>query len=77
MTESDTITTAQAAVILRCSPRTIARMVDGGRLVPTLKFPGKNGGYLFSPAEVERVRADLAEQAARRATELTESRQAS
>jgi excisionase family DNA binding protein len=76
MTQSDTITTAQAAEILRCSPRTIARMVEGGRLVPALKFPGKNGGYLFSPAEIERVREDLARKYARRASELTESRTA-
>lgn len=72
MTESDTITTAQAAEVLRCSPRTIARMVEGGRLVPSLKFPGKNGGYLFAPAEVERVREELARKYAQRASELTE-----
>jgi excisionase family DNA binding protein len=56
MTESDTITTAQAAEILRCSRRTIARMAEDGRLDPLLKFPGWRGGYLFTRAEVERVR---------------------
>lgn len=58
MTQSDTITTAQAAEILDCSRRTIARMVEGGRLEPMLKFPGWRGGYLFTRAEVERAAAE-------------------
>ena len=55
MTETDLITSAQAAVILRCTPRTIARMAEDGRLEPALKFPGWRGGYLFTRAEVERA----------------------
>jgi excisionase family DNA binding protein len=56
MIDPDTITTAQAAGILRCSVRTIARMVEAGRLTPEVKFPGPRGGYLFARAEVERAR---------------------
>jgi excisionase family DNA binding protein len=55
MTETDMITSAQAAVILGCRPRTVARMVEDGRLEPALKFPGWRGGYLFTRAEVERA----------------------
>lgn len=55
MTESDLITSAQAAVILRCTPRTIARMAGNGRLTPVLKFPGWRGGYLFARADVEQA----------------------
>lgn len=60
MTESEPITTAQAADILGCSRRTIARMVAAGRLTPVLKFPGWRGGYLFTPAEVEQARDEQA-----------------
>ena len=58
MTATDTITTAQAAVILDCSRRNVARMVADGRLTPALKFPGWRGGYLFTRAEVERAAAE-------------------
>ena len=63
MTETDLITSAQAAVILNCTPRTIARMAEDGRLEPALKFPGWRGGYLFARAEVERARDELREKA--------------
>jgi excisionase family DNA binding protein len=55
MTETDMLTSAQAAVILGCRPRTVARMAADGRLEPALKFPGWRGGYLFTRAEVERA----------------------
>lgn len=58
MTESDPITSAQAAAILGCTPRTVARMVKDGRLEPSLKFPGWRGGYLFTRAEIERAAAE-------------------
>jgi excisionase family DNA binding protein len=58
MTEPNLITTAQAAEILGYSKRHVARLVDAGHLTPELKFPGWRGGYLFTPAEVARFRAE-------------------
>ncbi len=58
MTATDLMTAAQAAEVLRCTPRTVARMAEDGRLTPALKLPGKVGAYLFEPAEVARVKAE-------------------
>lgn len=55
MTEPELLTTAQAAVRLRCSPRTVTRMAEDGRLTPAMKLPGETGAYLFEPAEIERA----------------------
>lgn len=59
MTESGTghIRTAEARVILKCSQRTIIRMVEDGRLVPVQKFPTQTGGYMFDRADVMRLAA--------------------
>lgn len=54
------LTSAQAGVILGKSARTVQRMVDAGEIAAAQKLPGPNGAYLFSPTEVERVRAELA-----------------
>lgn len=56
----DPMTTAQAAERLRCSVKTIHRMVEDGRLIASLKLPGETGAYLFEAAEVERVAAEKA-----------------
>jgi excisionase family DNA binding protein len=53
-------TTAQVAERLGLTPRTIARMVDDGRITAATKLPGERGAYLFDPAEVDRVAAELA-----------------
>lgn len=57
MTAPDLMTAAQAAEVLGCSQRTVARMAEDGRLTPALKLPGETGAYLFEPAEVERAKA--------------------
>lgn len=46
------VTTAQAAVILGCTVRTVHRMVQRGALNPAVKVPGYKGAYLFDRAAV-------------------------
>lgn len=38
---------------------TLSRWVLTGRITPAQKLPGLRGAFLFDPAEVERVRAEL------------------
>lgn len=57
-TAPDLIGSAEAARILGKSPRTVHRMVKAGDLTPVMTAPGGFAGtYLFSRAEVERVKA--------------------
>lgn len=51
--------TAEVAQLLQLHVRTVHRMVQTGRLYAT-RVPGYKGPLLFSHAEVERVRAELA-----------------
>ena len=60
MQTTELLTSAQAAVILGKSARTVQRMVDAGEIAAAQKLPGPNGAYLFAPTEVERVRTELA-----------------
>jgi excisionase family DNA binding protein len=53
MNEADAMTTAEAAERLGCSVKTIARMVDDGRLTALMKLPGLRGPYLFAPSVIE------------------------
>lgn len=57
---SNTLTTSEAAHLLGCSPRTVQRMIEGGKLAAEHKLPGPNGAYLISRAEVERILAERA-----------------
>lgn len=52
------LSTAEAAERIGVSVRTLNRMAEDGRIVPAAKAPGLRGGYLYDPAEVERVAAD-------------------
>lgn len=64
MTHEDLIGSPEAGSILGKSPRTIHRMVQAGVLTPALTAPGgPHGAYLFSRAEIERVKAEAAERA--------------
>ena len=53
----DTLTTTEAARMLGCSPRTVQRMIEAGKLATERKLPGPNGAYLIPLAEIERVKA--------------------
>jgi excisionase family DNA binding protein len=59
MAEPDLMTAAQTAKKLGCSPRTVARMAEDGRITPAMKLPGETGAYLFDLAEVERVLGEI------------------
>ena len=54
------ISTAEAAETLGVSVRTVNRWADEGKIVPAGKAPGIRGGYLYDPAEVERVAKETA-----------------
>ena len=52
------IGSVEAAAILGKSPRTVHRLVKSGVLTPAMKAPGGfAGAFLFTRAEVERVKA--------------------
>lgn len=54
--ESSLITSAQAALILGCSARTIHRRVDDRSLTPVAKVQaGRHGTYLFRREDIERL----------------------
>lgn len=55
------LTTSQVADRLGVSSETIRRAVTAGQIRPVFKLPGPRGIYLFSPAEVERYIARVAE----------------
>jgi hypothetical protein len=40
------------------SKRTIHRLVDSGQLLPAMRYPASNGGYLFAEADVDRYEAE-------------------
>ena len=52
MLATQTMTTAQAAVYLNVSPRTIQRLVASGELEALMKLPGRTGAYVFDAAVV-------------------------
>lgn len=52
------LSTADAAARVGVSVRTLNRMAEDGRITPAAKAPGLRGGYLYEPAEVERVAAE-------------------
>ena len=54
---ADLMTTTVAAAHLGVSVRTVARLVADGNLAPACTLPG--GGWLFTPATVERTRREL------------------
>ena len=53
----DTLTTTEAAQLLGCSPRTVQRMIEAGRLGFERKLPGPNGAYLIPRAAVDALKA--------------------
>jgi len=59
------MSTAEAAVLLRLTPRSVARMVERGDLPFVRKLPGLTGLYLFDRAMVELI---ARQRAARRAS---------
>lgn len=53
-----TVTTAEAAARLGVHVNTVNRMAKDGRLTPVVKGPGLRGAYVFTEAEVDRVKRE-------------------
>lgn len=49
------VPSAAVCSTLKIERSTLTRMVKDGRIAPAFKMPGKRGGYLFDPVEVDRV----------------------
>jgi len=54
------ITSADACETLNIDRSTLSRWVASGRISPATKLPGIRGPFLFTRAEVERVKAAVA-----------------
>lgn len=52
--------TAEVAVALGVHVRTVHKMAADGRIAPVAKGPGVRGAYLFNPADVDRLKEELA-----------------
>lgn len=54
------VTSAQACEELGIDRSTLSRWVASGRIEPALKAPGARGSFFFDPAEVRRVKEEVA-----------------
>ena len=59
MTTEELIGTTDAAAMLAVSVRTVHRLVATHRLTPAHKIVGVTGAYLFRPADVQALAAQL------------------
>lgn len=50
---------AEVCDLLDIDRSTLTRWIQAGRIKAAMKLPGPKGAYLFDPAEVARVKADL------------------
>lgn len=57
------ILSSEVGVILRKSPRTVARLAESGEIPYVRKLPGPNGAYLFKRSDVEKLAAERTEAA--------------
>lgn len=64
MTTRELLTTTEAAKVLDLSRQMVIRLVEQGRLTPEARIHvTRFGAFLFTPTEVERVRALRAKKA--------------
>ena len=54
------LSTKTAAEKIGVSVRTLNRLAEAGKITAAYKGEGKRGGYLYDPAEVERVALERA-----------------
>lgn len=54
------LTSAEACERLEIDRSTLSRWVALNRITPAFKLPGLRGAFMFEPAEVERVRSEVA-----------------
>lgn len=69
-TAFDLWASAQVCERLVIERHQLARLVATGRLEIAHKLPGRRGAWLFRPADVERLAAELTAEAEARAAEL-------
>jgi excisionase family DNA binding protein len=55
MTDPDLLSTAEAAELLGCSPRTVHRRILRGDLPVARQLPGETGAFLLRRTDVERA----------------------
>lgn len=60
----DLIGSAEACRLLGIDKATLTRWVSQDRLEPAHKLPAKNGAFLFNRADIERLRDEIADEAA-------------
>lgn len=72
--ELGALITPQACSVLGIDRSTLTRWVRSGRIEPTGKLPGRTGAFLFTRAEVDRVKREL--DAERRRRERASTRRA-
>lgn len=58
--ESPPIPTSDVCGLLHIDRSTLSRWVASGRITPLFKAPGTRGSFFFDPAEVQRVKQELA-----------------
>ena len=51
---SKELTVSEAAALIGIKPRSVARAIRDGRLIPTRKLPGRTGAYLIDLDEVRK-----------------------
>ena len=54
------IGTVEAAAMLGVDPSTLTRWVDKGKITAAHKMPGTSGAYLFTRAEIDRIKVPAA-----------------
>lgn len=59
MSAPDYLTSAQVCERLNIDRSTLSRWVAAHRITAATKLPGLRGAFLFRPAEVERVKAEV------------------
>jgi len=63
MTNTDLVTTLEAAQMLRVSVPTVNRLARAGKLTEVFKLPGLRGGRVFNRADVQALGAQEAQSA--------------
>jgi excisionase family DNA binding protein len=56
----DLLGSREAAEMLGIDRATLVRWIEGGKIVPLQKLPGKTGSYLFRREDVESLVAEIA-----------------
>jgi excisionase family DNA binding protein len=59
MTQPPLMGSAEVCNVLGVDRSTLTRWIASGRIKPVQKLPGKSGAFIFTPAEVQRVRQEL------------------